>query len=101
MYEFSNLRMAGVLLGLAALAWVFFDLRRYRVRRINPASMLVFALASLALALWPGLVDAPADFMGLSGISGGRLVALLIVSNVLLWLLASDIEGGSARRWMT
>lgn len=87
MDEFSNLRLAGVVVGFLVLAWTFIDLRRYRVRHVGRSSIILFALASMTLALFPQLVDAPAAFFGLLGVPGGRLLALLIVSTALVWLL--------------
>ncbi|MGE0858721.1 MAG: DUF2304 family protein [Gammaproteobacteria bacterium] len=87
MDDLSNLRLAGVVVGFAVLIWTFVDLRRYRARRVDRAAIILFALASITLALFPQLVDAPAAFFGLLGVPGGRLLALLIVSTVLVWLL--------------
>lgn len=88
MYDISNLRLAGFLMGVFVLAWVFVDLRRYRVRSINRASLVLFALAGIVLATFPRLVDAPAAFFGLNEVQGGRLIALLILSVAFVWLLA-------------
>ena len=86
--ELSNLRALGFLLGLAMFVGIFFELRRHRSRRLSRAPFMVFSLLVMVVAAYPSTVNLPARFLGLDGISGGRLLALLLVSAILVWPVA-------------
>ena len=86
--EFSNLRLFGALAGLLLLASIVLDLRKDRVRRVSRLPFILFSFVVISVSLAPGLVEAPAKFIGLDDIKGGRILALLLVSALLVWPLA-------------
>ena len=86
--DLSNLRLIGFLAGVLLLFSIVLDLRRHRDRRVSRAPFIVFALALMAIGADPDLVDAPARFVGLSEIQGGRILSLVLISVLLVWPLA-------------
>ena len=84
----SALRIIGVALGWLTLLHVFFRLRR-RVSQQKGIWVQLFVGVSLVLvSLFPRMATLFSDFLSLGGIPGGRIISLLLVSNLLLWALA-------------
>ncbi len=84
----SGLRILGLLAGLGCLAWVFIQLRSYKGSRQVSLLLALFGLALLLLSLFPGLADYPANLVSMSEEPAGRIITLLLFSNILLWLFA-------------
>ena len=81
----SALRLGGI---LVALVLGFMVLRGLSRRAPTSADGLGFlaALLLLAVSLFPGLVNVPTDLLLLGRAPRGRLLALILLSNVVLWL---------------
>jgi hypothetical protein len=80
----SLLRLAG----LAAATAILYTVGRALARRSpTAADLLGFAagLSLVAVSLFPGVVDLPAGLANLGNAPGGRLIALLVLSNLVLW----------------
>jgi GT2 family glycosyltransferase len=81
----SNLRLVGLIVGIFGLLLTFVVYRGPRWRRLN---FILFGLVSLFLigvSLKPDLVNSAAGTLALQQKFRGRLLALLIFSNIALW----------------
>lgn len=83
----SALRIIGIFIGLTCIGISFFRLRSFSDRRTDVWILIPFGLILVIIALFPGLVNIPADIISLGDLKGGRLITLLIISNILIWLL--------------
>jgi hypothetical protein len=84
----SAIRVFGTLLGLAILLFAF---QYFRGHRWNRATFLLFALAGgglLLVSFFPDSVNAVRDLFKLGNFEYGRLLAILIISNIATLLLA-------------
>jgi cellulose synthase/poly-beta-1,6-N-acetylglucosamine synthase-like glycosyltransferase len=82
------LRIAGVILGLVGfvLTWLV----RFRLRRLRNLDWLIgsaLSLLLLLLGLFPDLFNAFLGFFSFEEGGGGRLIGLLVFSNLVLYLL--------------
>jgi len=93
----SALRLGGI---LVALILGFMVLRGLSRRAPTSADGLGFlaALILLAVSLFPGLVNIPTDLLRLGRAPRGRLLALILVSNLVLWLYTFWSAGLHRRR---
>lgn len=93
----SALRLGGI---LVALILGFIVLRGLSRRAPTSADGLGFlaALILLAVSLFPGLVNVPTDLLRLGRAPRGRLLALILVSNLVLWLYTFWSVGLHRRR---
>lgn len=85
--EISGLRIAGLIIGALGL---FVTLRIYRGPRWKRKNFVIFGLFSLGLiivSLDPNVVNLAADLLMLEQKQRGRVLALLIGSNIILWFL--------------
>jgi hypothetical protein len=78
----SNIRLIGIALGMAVLVAAFLYLRGQRWHRVTFVVSAVVGLGLLVVSLDPSAVDAVRDLLNLGQFEYGRLLALLIVSNV-------------------
>jgi hypothetical protein len=83
----SVLRIFGLLCAIVAFAIVFFRLRKVSSSRFDVWVLSAFGVIMLLISLFPGLVNLPSEVLSLDKYKGGRLLTLLIVSNVALWFL--------------
>ncbi len=83
----SPLRLTGIVVGLLLLLLASLRLRRYRGSRGATVLAGLAGASLLAVALFPWLVNLPAELFSLRGQRAGRLITLLILSSVLLWVL--------------
>jgi hypothetical protein len=82
--ELSNLRTIGLIAGITGL---FVTFRIYRGPRWNRANFILFSLFNLCLitiSINPGTVNFIRDLLSLREHQHGRLIALLITSNIFL-----------------
>jgi GT2 family glycosyltransferase len=85
--EISGLRIAGLIIGALGL---FVTFRIYRGPRWKRKNFVIFGLFSLCLiivSINPDAVNLAADFLKLEQKQRGRILALLIGSNIILWFL--------------
>ena len=83
----SPLRWLGLLVGAAVLVHAFARFRSARIRRLDFALTALFALGLATVALYPDAVNLLRDMLMLEHEQWSRLIAVLIASNLLLWLL--------------
>lgn len=86
MLHISSLRLVGIFCGIIAIAICFRRLRTYANKRTDVWSLFIFGVALLLLGLFPDLANFPSFILSMGGFQWGRLLALLIFSNILLWL---------------
>ncbi len=87
MGSISVLRLIGVVAGLYVVASAFWG---FRARRINRRETLVRWLVGgglVVVSLFPDSINFLRDVLALDSDAYGRLLALLVVSNLLIWLL--------------
>ncbi len=85
MLTISALRFSGIFLGIVALAICFNRLRVYSKKRTDVWFLCVFGMVLLLVGLFPDLVNLPSSIFNMDGYQGGRLLTLLILSNLFLW----------------
>lgn len=85
MFEFSALRFAGLICGFIAFAICFHRLRTYAHKRTDVWLLFSFGVALTLVGLFPDLVNFPSSIFRMGGYQWGRLLTLLIFSNILLW----------------
>lgn len=83
----SPIRWLGLLVGLVVLVLVFRQFRLARLRRIDFLLGMLFAVALATVSIEPSSVNRLRDLLLLDQSQFSRLIAILIVSNILLWLL--------------
>jgi hypothetical protein len=83
----SLLRWLGLLVGTGVLLHAFARFRSARIRRLDFALTALFSLGLATVALYPDSVGLLRDMLMLEREQFSRLIAVLIASNLLLWLL--------------
>jgi len=83
----SILRWLGLLLGAGVLVVAFARFRGARSRRSDFALATLFGAALACVSAFPNSVNALRDMLMLEHAQWSRLIAVLIASNLLLWLL--------------
>jgi hypothetical protein len=83
----SLLRWLGLLVGTGVLVHAFARFRGARIRRLDFALTALFGLGLATVALYPDAVNLLRDMLMLEREQFSRLIAVLIASNLLLWLL--------------
>ena len=83
----SNLRIIGLIVGLFSLVLSFNIYRGPRWNRLNFILFGVFSISLITVSLNPAIVNNIADMLALQKEQRGRLLTLLIFSNILLWFL--------------
>lgn len=81
------LRVLGGLLGLVLILWVFTKYRMHRIQRREFFMTVLFGTALLVVAIVPDSINVVAGMLLMEDKQFGRLITLLILSNVLLWIL--------------
>ena len=86
MPHISSLRLVGIFVGIIAIAICFLRLRTHANKRTDVFFLFIFGVALLMVGLFPDLANFPSSILSMGGSQWGRLLALLIFSNILLWL---------------
>lgn len=87
----SNLRIIGLIIGIFGLILTFRVYRGQRWRRLNFVLSGIFSLFIIVVCLNPDLLNRAAGMLALQQQERGRILTLLIFSNIGLWfLLISD-----------
>lgn len=94
----SILRWLGLALGAGVLLVAFARFRGARSRRVDFALAALFGAALCAVSLYPDSVNALRDMLMLERTQWSRLIAVLIASNLLLWLLLLLTRAGVSAR---
>ena len=83
----SNLRIIGLIVGILGLYLTFRIYRGPRWRRLNFVLFGLFSLSLIAVSLNPNLLNTTAQMLRLERQQRGRILVLLIGSNILLWFV--------------
>lgn len=92
------LRVIGGALGLVIVLWAF---ARFRVRLIKRHEYLLLSLFGaglLVVAVYPDSINTLAGMLSMQDRQFGRLITLLILSNMLLWVLIFNLRSRDAGR---
>lgn len=82
----SNLRIIGIILGILGFYLAFNIYRGPKWKRLNFILLGTFSLSLIIVSLNPGIVNSLANILSLHPEQRGRILALLIFSNIILWL---------------
>jgi hypothetical protein len=83
----SNLRIIGLVIGIFGLILTFRIYRGRRWRRLNFVLSGIFSVFIIAVCLNPDLLNRVAGMLALQQQERGRILTLLIFSNIGLWFL--------------
>jgi hypothetical protein len=92
--EMSGLRIAGLIVGLLGLYITFTIYRGPRWKRKNFVFFGMFSLCLIVISISPDVVNLAADLLKLEQRQRGRILALLIGSNIMLWFLLLYFKSG-------
>ena len=92
----SSLRLAGLIVGIAGLICTFLFYRGAKWKRLNFIFFSLVNVSLIAVSINPNIVNFLRDLLALQQYQYGRILALLIISNVLLMFIsvytASKVE---------
>jgi hypothetical protein len=91
------LRIVGVLFGAALVLWTFGRFRAHLIRRGEFLLTFLLGAALIVVAVVPDSVNIVVGILSLEDKQFGRLVALLILSNLLLWSLVLSMRNRESR----
>lgn len=92
-----GLRSLGAIAGLVFILWSFGRFRLHLIRRRDFFLMSLVGAALLLVAVYPDSINILAGLLSLEDKQFGRLIALLILSNVLLWFFLFGVRGRASR----
>ena len=84
----SGLRFAGLIIGIIGLITTFLFYRGPKWKRVNFIFFSFFNLSIIAITINPNIVNFLRDLLSLQKYQYGRIIALLIVSNISLMFLS-------------
>jgi hypothetical protein len=88
----SAIRWIGLMLALLSAAFVFHRFRHNRIRRFDFLLGFGFAVSLGVVSAFPGSVSLLRDMLALKSDQFSRIIAILIISNLALWLLVFYIR---------
>ncbi len=80
----SNLRIAGLIIGVIGLIATFFIYRGPKWKRSNFVLFALFNISLIAVSINPNVLNAIRDALSLHKAQRGRILALLVISNIFL-----------------
>ncbi|MGD9179613.1 MAG: DUF2304 family protein, partial [Desulfobacterales bacterium] len=80
----STLRILGCLIGIIGLIVTFYVYRGSRWNRLNFIFFMLLNVSLIAVTLNPNILNALRDALALQTAYRGRIIALLIISNIFL-----------------
>jgi len=81
------IRLVSVFIGLFFLYLGFVQFRKRYIKRVEFLFLTLLGMALSTVAIYPDSINIIAGMMALDNRQYGRLIALLIISNMVLWLL--------------
>jgi hypothetical protein len=90
----SNLRLFGILVGALGIIFTFLKYRGPKWKRLNFISFIFFNLCLIIVCIDPNVVNIARDMLSLQEYQYGRLIALLIISNVFLLIFSLYSKAG-------
>ena len=88
----SSLRLAGLIVGIAGLIFTFLFYRGPKWKRLNFVFLSLANIALIAVSINPNVVNFLRDLLALQQYQYGRILALLIISNVVLMFISVYIS---------
>lgn len=88
----SNLRIVGLLIGIIGLFLTFRIYRGPRWNRLNFVLTGAFSISLIAVSINPNLVNTIAGMFALRQAHRGRIIALLIFSNIFFWFFLMYVK---------
>ena len=88
----SNLRLFGILIGVGTLLYTFLKYRGPHWKRSNFILLSMFSVLLILICINPDFVNFARDMLSLQEYLYGRILALLILSNVFLFFLTTYIK---------
>ena len=85
--ELSSLRIVGLIIGLVGLYVTFTIYRGPRWKRKNFVFFGIFSICLITVSVNPDVLNQAAEILKLEQRQRGRILALLIGSNIILWFL--------------
>jgi len=83
----TTIRWLGILVGLLGFLYVFNRFRHGRARRIDFFGAAIVSFGLVLVSAYPDSVGLLRDMLLLEEAQFSRLIALIIISNILLWIL--------------
>lgn len=90
------IRVISGLLGIAFMLWSFTQFRKHIIKRYEFFLLLFLGIGILVVSVFPDSINTVAGMMALDNRQYGRLITLLILSNLLIWILVIDQRGKDA-----
>lgn len=81
------IRILSGLLGVFFAWWAFSQFRKRFIKRREFIFLVILGIGLIMVSIYPDSVNIVAGMMALDNREYGRLIALIIISNMLLWLL--------------
>lgn len=94
----SNLRIFGILIGLFGLYLSFRMFRGRREKRYNFLFLLLFNVTLLSISINPSLVNIIEGMLNMEETERGRIIALMICSNIFLWFIIIYFQGSIVKQ---
>lgn len=82
----STIRWLGIVVGLLGFFYVFHRFRQGRARRIDFFWSTLFSFSLMMVSVYPNSVSLIRDILLLEEAQFSRLIAIIIVSNIVLWV---------------
>jgi cellulose synthase/poly-beta-1,6-N-acetylglucosamine synthase-like glycosyltransferase len=92
------LRIIGGVLGFSVVLWSFARFRVHLFKRNEYLLTSLFGVALIAVAVYPDSINILAGMLSLENRQYGRLIALLVISSMLLWLLVIGLSSKGTQR---
>ena len=92
------LRIIGGVLGLSIFLWAFVRFRAHISKRQEFFLLSLFGISMLVVAVYPDSINIFAGMLSLENRQYGRLIALLVMSSMLLWLLGIGLRSKDTQR---
>jgi len=92
------LRLIGALFGAGLCAWSFRQFRTHGIRRHEFFFSFCLGLIFLLVSIYPDSLNILAGMLALKGREYGRLILLLIISNLVMWLLILSLRSKDVRK---
>lgn len=95
-----TLRAISCVIGIGIALWSFLQFRKRVIRRFDFLLFFFIGVGLLIVSIYPDSINMIAGMMALDNRQYGRLIALLLISNIILWLLliGSRIRAGMQAR---
>ncbi|MCJ7563453.1 MAG: glycosyltransferase family 2 protein [Candidatus Aminicenantes bacterium] len=92
MFFLSNLRIIGLVIGLFGLYLTFRIYRGPKWKKLNVILYALFSFSLIAVSLSPDILNSVTGILAMKAEYRGRLLTLLIFSNVFLWFVLLNLR---------